>query len=183
MPRQCPDSGADAECLPKRSMASRAAPERARRRPTMTLSPPSCRGQPRRAAGFRTLPNAQDVALTLRHRNDAARIEQIEDVTGLNALVIGWQRQLVMLVVGSGLRRAGLQQRLALHFGVAEVSMQDLGVGKFEVVARIFLLGLQKHIAVGELACVSAAVEVEVEYAVHALHVHSQALQAIGDLA
>ena len=51
-----------------------------------------------------------------------------------------------------------------------------------EVEARELLLGLQEHFAVGELARIRAAVERQVEHAVDALHVHGEALEAIGDL-
>ncbi len=53
----------------------------------------------------------------------------------------------------------------------------------FEIVPRIFLLGLQEHVAIGDLVGAVAAVEVEIVDAVDALHIHRQALEAVGELA
>src|SRR5262245_11131937 len=145
--------------------------------------PASLSLQPGRAAGLREVAHAQDVALPLGHGDDAAGVEQIEDVGRLDALVVGRQRQLVALVVGTRRRLAGLQRRLALLLSVLEVLQQRARVGVLEVVARVLLLGLQEHVAVGELALIRAAVEVEIEHAVDALHVHGEPLQSIGDLA
>jgi hypothetical protein len=46
------------------------------------------RPQPRFAAGLGKLAHAQNVALPFGDRNHPARIEQVEDVTGLDALII-----------------------------------------------------------------------------------------------
>src|SRR3954451_20581175 len=48
--------------------------------------------QPCLAAGFRQLADAQDVALPLSDRDDAARVEQVERVDRLDALVVSGQR-------------------------------------------------------------------------------------------
>src|SRR5262245_23804230 len=64
--------------------------------------------QPGRAAGLGEVAHAQDVALALGHRDDAAGVEQVEDMARLDALVVGRERQLVALVVGAGRRPAGL---------------------------------------------------------------------------
>src|SRR5258708_39573913 len=50
--------------------------------PTLSL-------QPGLAASFRELAHAQDVALPLGHRDDAARIEEVEDVARPDTLVGG----------------------------------------------------------------------------------------------
>ena len=60
---------------------------------------------------------------------------------------------------------------------------QQAGVGVLEIVARIFLLGLQEHVAIGDLVLALAAVEVEIEHAVDALHIHGEALKPVGQLA
>ena len=60
---------------------------------------------------------------------------------------------------------------------------QDRGVGVLEIVAGIFLLGLLEDVAVGHPLVAVAAVEIEVVDAVDALHVHGEALEAIGQLA
>src|SRR5262245_39820213 len=50
---------------------------------TLRSSRPAPLGlQPRRAARFGQLAHAQDVALALGHRDDAAGVEQVEDVGG-----------------------------------------------------------------------------------------------------
>jgi hypothetical protein len=43
---------------------------------------------------------------------------------------------------------AGFEIFLARLFGHAELCEQHVGVGIFEIVPRIFLLGLQEHVAV-----------------------------------
>src|SRR3569832_674716 len=50
------------------------------------------RMQPGLAAGLGELADAQDVALALSDGDDAAGVEQIEDVARLDALVVGRQR-------------------------------------------------------------------------------------------
>ena len=60
---------------------------------------------------------------------------------------------------------------------------QHLGVGVFEIVPGVFLLGLQKHVAVTHLLVVGAAVEVEIIDPVDALHVHGEPLEPVGELA
>src|SRR6185295_8139652 len=124
--------------------------------------------EPGRTAGLGQLAHAQNVALALGDGDDAARIQQVEDVACLDTLVIGRQRQPMSPVVGTRSGIAGCQQRLALLFGIAEVLQQDVGIGVLKIEARVFLFGLQEHIAVGQLALIVAAVEVEVKYAIDA---------------
>src|SRR5262245_31964938 len=170
-----------------RVQAARAAP-RPRRgrlgclRPPTSL-PPSLGTEPSRAARFCQLAHTQDVALSLGDRDDAARVQQIEDVTCLDALIIGRQRQAVARVVGAGRGPTGREQRLAFLFGIPEMLQQDFGVGVLEIEARILLLGLQEHVAVGQLALILSPIEVEVEHAVDTLHVHGEPLEAVGDFA
>ena len=76
-----------------------------------------------------------------------------------------------------------LQKGLALGLRVAELAEQGLGVGVFEVVAGIFLLRLQENVAVGDAVVAIKAVEIEVVDILHALHIHGQTLQPIGQLA
>ena len=148
--------------------------------------PRSCRGaaargpEPGRAAGLGELAHAQDVALALGHRDHAAGVEQVEDVACLDALVVGRQRH------RGGARRRVARPREYLRqaaFRVAEVAEQHLGVGVLEIVPRVFLLGLQEDVAIGDLVGALAAVEVELEAVVDALQVHGEALEAVGELA
>ena len=134
------------------------------------------------AAGFGELAHAQDIALPLGHRDHAARVEQIEDVACLDALVVGRQRH----QMSCGCRR--LFQPAARYFlhassAILNCSNSIVGVGIFEIVPRIFLLGLQEHVAIGDLLGAVAAVEVEVIDAVDALHIHGKPLEPVGEFA
>ena len=81
-------------------------------------------GEPAFAAGFGKGAHAADIGLALGDRDHAARIEQIEAVAGLDALVIGRQGEL------------GVEQRLALLLGILEMAQQHLGVGVLEIMVR-----------------------------------------------
>ena len=88
----------------------------------------------------------QDVALALGDGDDAAGIEQIEVVGGLDDLLIGGDGQAVAAVAG-----ALFEQRLALGLGIGEVAEQHVGVGGLEIVFTEFLLVLQEDVAIGDL--------------------------------
>jgi hypothetical protein len=60
---------------------------------------------------------------------------------------------------------------------------QHRRVGEFKIVPRVFLLRLQKYVAVSYLLVVVAAVEVESEHIVYALHIHRQAFEPVCELA
>ena len=75
------------------------------------------------------------------------------------------------------------QEGLALLLGVLEMLEQHGRVGDFEIVPGIFLLGLQEHVAIGDLVGALAAVEVEVVDVLDALHIHGEAFEPIGQLA
>src|SRR3990170_5680706 len=55
--------------------------------------------EPRGATGLGKIAHAQDVGLAFRHRDHAARVEQIENMRGLDRLVVGRQRQEVSLAL------------------------------------------------------------------------------------
>ncbi len=90
--------------------------------------------------------HAQDVALPLGHRDDAARVEQVEDVAGLDRLVVGRQHHLVQRegcrwppgapAASSALHSASASSKWRSSIAVSAI---------FEIVARIFLLGLQER--------------------------------------
>ena len=107
--------------------------------------------QPRRAAGFRQFAHAQDVALALGDRDHAARVEQVEDVAGLDALVVGRQRHQVALSLASGFGSPASRYLRQAASASRKCAEQHLGVGILEIVAGIFLLGLQEDVAVGDL--------------------------------
>jgi hypothetical protein len=60
--------------------------------PTSAVGAAARRPEPRGAAGPGELAHAQNIALTFRHRDHAARVEKVEGVARLDALVIGGQR-------------------------------------------------------------------------------------------
>src|SRR6185437_7154218 len=94
----------------------------------------------------------------------AAGIQKIKGVAGLDALVIGRQRQLGLF-----------EQLTALFLGFGEMAEQDFGVRALEIIGGEFLLVLEEDFAIAELV-----VEFEVVDALDALHIHGKALQAIG---
>src|SRR5262249_24957717 len=71
----------------------------------------------RSAARLGELAHARNISLPLGDRDHAASVEQIEDVGGLDRLVVGGQHhQVAIAALALG------EQRLALGFGVAEVA-------------------------------------------------------------
>ena len=146
------------------------------RRKSHAAPPPSVASQASPQA-FANLTHAQNVALPLGHRDDAARIEKIENMACLDALVIGRQRHEVALLLA--VRPAGGEIFLAGGFRHLELLEQHRGVGEFEIVPRIFLLGLQEDVAISDFLLVVAAVEVERVHVVDALHVHREPLEPI----
>ena len=76
--------------------------------------------------------HAADIGLPLGDADHAAGVQQVEEVRGLEALVVGGQGQLA------------LQDQLAVAFRVLEVAEEDLGVGDLEVEGRVFALGLEE---------------------------------------
>src|SRR3954469_2986480 len=106
--------------------------------------------QPGLAAGLGEFTHAQNVALALGDRDHAAGVEQIENVAGLDALVIGRQRQPMALGIVARLA-AVIEIFAAGALRHLELLEQHHGVGVFEIVPRVFLLGLQEDIEVREL--------------------------------
>src|SRR5579862_4055583 len=125
-----------------------------------------CAVEPTLAAGFGKRAHAADIGGALRHRDDAARIEQIEAMARLDALVIGRQRQL------------RLEQRATLGLGIAEMCEQALGIRALEIEGGEFALAALEHIAVFD----AGAVEVEVIDILDALHIHGEPLEPVGQL-
>ena len=79
-------------------------------------------------------PHPDDIGLALGHADDAAGVEQIEQVARLQALVIGRQRQL----------RLARQKRGAGLLGIGEMAEQDRRCRRLEIVGGEFALGPQK---------------------------------------
>src|SRR5579864_4250875 len=63
-------------------------------------------GQPRLAAALRQLAHPEDIGGALGHADDAARVQEIEHMAGLDALVVGRQRE------------AAIEQRRTLVLGI-----------------------------------------------------------------
>ena len=74
-----------------------------------------------------------------------------------------------------------VEQRPAFAFGIAKMAKQQVDIGGFEIVPRIFLLGLFEDVAIGDARVAVLAVEVEVVDRIDALHIHREALQAVGE--
>jgi hypothetical protein len=91
---------------------------------------PAGRIQPSRPARFCQISHPEDIALPLGHRDYPASVKEIEDVAGLDALVVGRKSKQVIAFVTFFAR---LQKRLALALCVIEMPFQQLCVGIFKV--------------------------------------------------
>src|SRR5688572_16078853 len=116
--------------------------------------------------GTRQRAHAADIRLALGDRDRAARIQQVEGVRGLHHHLVARQHAL------------RLDQALRLGFVVTEMPEQHVGVRELEVVFRLLDFVLMVDVAIGHPVRPH-----EVEYAVLALQVHGEALEAVGDLA
>src|SRR5690348_6947307 len=85
----------------------------------------------------------RDIGGALGDADYAARIQKIESVAGLDALVIGGQRQFGFIFLLASARGAG-EQFLALLFGFREMTEEDLGVGALKIIGREFLFVLEE---------------------------------------
>ena len=121
----------------------------------------------------REVAHAGDVRGAVGHADHAARVEHVERVAALEHVVVG----------GDGQARLDGAQRLGLV--LAEVAVEHLRVRHLEVVGAELALVLLVDVAVGDdvlRAVLVPARPDEVVDAVHALQVHRQALEAVGDL-
>ncbi len=139
----------------------------------------------------RQVANAADVGGAFGDGNRAASVEQIEAVRRLEYLFVSGQRQL-----------RG-HQRLGLLFMRGEGGQQKVHIAVLEVVGALLDFVLVEHVAVFEKGTSAAGPSQgaraplgsshftgdlgfgpdEVVHALHALQIHGQALQAVGDLA
>src|SRR6185312_5757939 len=131
------------------------------RLPTLVVSP-------RHAACERA--HAQNIALALRHRDRAPRIQQVERMRSFQHLLIGGQRQ------------PALQQLLAGSLVVIEVPEQGCDLGALEVVAGLLDLVLMEHVTVGH-APQRAVGPHDVVNALDTLQIHREPLETVSDLA
>ena len=86
--------------------------------------------QPGLAAGLCQFAHPQNIALPFGHRNDPARIEQIEHMARFDALVISGQDHQMLVVA-----RAFVEKSAALPLRITEMGEQHIGVGIFEIMA------------------------------------------------
>src|SRR5436309_2560449 len=86
-------------------------------------------GQPGLAARLGERADAADIGGALGHADDAARVEQVEEMARLQALIVSRQRQLA------------LDQSGAFRLGVAEMRQQLGGVRVLEIIGRELALG------------------------------------------
>src|SRR6185312_6021995 len=96
--------------------------------------------QPSLTTGLGKRADAADIGGALGDGNHPARIQQVEAMAGLDALVIGRKRQF---------RRS--KQLSALFLGILEMLEQDVRIGALEIIGGEFLFGLMEHLAVAEL--------------------------------
>ena len=75
------------------------------------------------------------------------------------------------------------QQAFGLRFVVVELAQQPVGIAVFEVVGGLFNFVLVVHVAVGNGVAVRRFRPNEVVNVFHALQVHRQAFDAVGDFA
>src|SRR5574343_788286 len=122
--------------------------------------------------GARQVADAADVGGALGHADGAARVEQVEGVRGLEHLLVAGQRELLA------------HQVLGLLLVRGEGGQQELDVAVLEVVGALLDLVLVEHVAVLQVGAAVLALGVDqVVDVLHALEVHGQTLQAVGDLA
>lgn len=126
--------------------------------------------------------HASDIGLAFSDRDHAARVQQVEDVAGLDRLIIGGVRHDDALA-GFGIVVRLVKDRLALGFGLFEMAQQHLGVGHVEIPARVFFFGLLEHVAIGQRDRRLRIVERHVHHVIDRQNIHRQTFQTIGQLA
>jgi hypothetical protein len=118
--------------------------------------------------------HAADVGGALGHGNGAARVEHVEAVRGLHDLLVGRQRELQR------------DQALRFRFVVGKLGEQQIGVGMLEVVGRLLHFVLVVDVAVGQAFRFPIFFPLgpdQVVHVFHALQIHGQAFDAVGDFA
>src|SRR5690606_34109579 len=81
--------------------------------------------EPRLAAARRPRTHAADIGLPFGHRDDAARIEQVETVRGLETLIVGRQCQRAGNTATCRCLATAIEQRVALFLGILEMPEQQ----------------------------------------------------------
>jgi hypothetical protein len=119
----------------------------------------------------RQLPHAQDIRHPLGDADAAARIEQVEHVRALEA------------VVERGQHQAGTQQRTSeAVILVEQVPMERMELRGGHVDLSEGVLRLLDLVAVAHVTIRHAGPPLEVEHVIHVLERHREALEAVGEL-
>ena len=84
-------------------------------------------------------------------------------------------------VIG-GKRQVGVKAGVALRLVLVELLAHEINVGNLEVVCRELALVLEEDVAIGHGRAVRQVAPYDVVDRVHALGVHGDALETIGDL-
>src|SRR5437660_2605765 len=116
------------------------------------------------------LADPQDVLLPLGYADGAARVEQVEGVRALQAVVVRRKR------------KVPLDEAAALALVLVEEAQEPVGIARVEAVLALLPLVLPEGVAVGEPAAVRVRAEDEVVDVVDALQVHGDALEPVGEL-
>ena len=118
-------------------------------------------GQPRfgTSPGKRT--HAANIGLAFGDADDAARIQQVEIMARLHALVISRQC------------KAARDKLLTFVFSIVKMPKQNIRVRGFKIIVRLFDFGAVKHIAIAHTACICrTAVKIKLETVFNPLHIH-----------
>src|SRR5205823_15004965 len=92
----------------------------------------------------------QDVPLPLGYADGAARVEQVEDVRALQAVIVRGKRKLL------------LDQAASLALVLVEEAQQPVGIARVEAVLALLPLVLPEGVAVGEPAAIGVRAEDQV---------------------
>ena len=114
--------------------------------------------------------DAEDEALPLRDADGAPRVQQVEGVRALQAVVVRRQRELL------------LDEAAALLLVLVEEAEEAVGIAGVEAVLALLPLVLPEHVPVREARSVGIGAEHQVIDVVDALEVHRDALEAVGQL-
>src|SRR5205814_4854488 len=110
-------------------------------RPRRQIAPRAVVGEPA---------EAEDEALPLRDADGAPRVEQVEGVRALQAVVVRWQRELL------------LDEAAALLLVLVEEAEEAVGIAGVEAVLALLPLVLPEHVPVREARSVGIGAEHQV---------------------
>src|SRR5438876_170451 len=130
-------------------------------RPRRQIEPRAVVGEPA---------DAEDEALPLGDADGAARVEQVEGVRALQAVVVRGQGQLLF------------DETAALLLVLVEEAEEAVGIAGVEAVLALLPLVLPEHVPVREARSIGIGAEHQIVDVIDALQVHRDALEAVGQL-